>query len=227
MKRLGSLGCAALVLLLYGCTTTTPLPQESMPIIYDTPVSEVPDYISTEHVEVINQFPDYPAGCEFAAATMLLRSYGYDVDIEDLLDTMNYSDDNFVFAYWGDVKTQGAVYAPGLVICINNWLQENGTVLRSSNYSGMSWDDVISTLESGRPLIMWYTSDYSFPQYTDFTSNGETMYSNEHCVVAYGIKDGKVQVADSIHGYTEIEETTFQQIWSDCGAMAIGLCTEY
>lgn len=224
MKYLNSPVLAALVLFLYGCTSTT-LPQGSVPIIYDTPASEVPNYIPAENVEVINQFPDYPAGCEFAAATMLLRSYRYDVDIEDLLDTMNYSDDNFVFTYWGDVKTQGAVYAPGLVICINNWLQENGAIFRSMNYSGISWSDVISTLESGRPLIMWYTSDYSSPQYTDFTSSGEYMYYNEHCFVVYGVEDGKIQVADSIHGYTEIEEATFQQIWNECGAMAIGLRT--
>lgn len=223
--RLASIILAVILLSLCGCTQQAPLPQEEMPIIYDTPAAEMPDYVPAEHIEMVYQYPDYPAGCEFAAAAMLLDSYGYSVEIQNLLDFMNYSDNNFVFCYLGDVKTEGVVYAPGLVVCINNYLHSINAGFRSTNLTGITWNEVVSTLESGRLLVMWVTEDYTSPQFTNFMSNDQYLYSNEHCVCVYGIDEGIVKIADPIKGFIEIDESIFQQVWTECGEMAIGLRT--
>lgn len=222
--RLVNLFLLTTFLSLCGCTQASlPQEQEEMPILYDPPAAEMPDYVPAQHVEMVYQYPDYPAGSEFAAATMLLNSYGYNAEIQNLLDTVNYSDDNFVFCYWGDVKTEGAIYAPGLVVCINNYLQDINAKFRSTNLTGMTWDEVVSMLNSGKPLIMWVTEDYTAPHFTDFSANNQYLYSNEHCVCVYGIDEGIVRVADPLKGFIGIDESIFQQVWTECGEMAIGL----
>lgn len=212
---------------LHGCKEQVSQPQESeieIPIVYDTPIENPADY-----VKAVEQLPEYPSGDEFAAAASFLNAYGYDATIEDLISCMNYSEDNFVEAYVGDATTDtGYCFAGSLVICMNNYLVPQKASFRTVNKTSFSWEEFKHYINSGQPMIVWFTSDYNYPRFTDITYNSYfTMYENAHCVVVYGIENGIVAFADSLNenngGKVGIPEDEFRQIWEACGSQCIGI----
>lgn len=212
---------------LHSCKEQISQPQESeteIPIVYDIPIENPATY-----VEAVKQLPEYPSGDEFAAAASFLNAYGCDVMIEDLIPCMNYSEDNFVEAYVGDATTDtGYCFAGSLVICMNNYLVPQKTSFKTVNKSSISWEEFKYYINSGQPMIVWFTNDYSYPRFTDITCNSYfTMYENAHCVVVYGIENGIVAFADSLNedngGKVGIPEDEFRQIWEACGSQCIGI----
>lgn len=215
---------------LKSCNDQTSQPQEvvqeqqvEVPIVYDRPME---NHIA--QVEAVQQLPEFPSGDEFAAAASFLNAYGYDAMIKDLIPCMNYSEDNFVEAYVGDATTDtGYCFAGSLVICMNNYLVPQNTAIRTVNKSGISWEEFKSYINSGQPMIVWFTNDYNFPRFIDITYNNySTMYENAHCVVVSGIENGIVAFADSLNenngGKVGIPEDEFRQIWEACGSQCIG-----
>lgn len=212
---------------LHSCKEQVSQPQESeteVSIVYDTPIENPATY-----VEAVKQLPKYPSGDEFAAAASFLNAYGYDATIEDLISCMNYSEDNFVEAYVGDATTDtGYCFAGSLVICMNNYLVPQKASFRTVNKTSFSWEEFKHYINSGQPMIVWFTSDYNYPRFTDITCNSYfTMYENAHCVVVYGIENGIVAFADSLNedngGKVGIPEDEFRQIWEACGSQCIGI----
>lgn len=198
--------------------------QTKIPIVYDRPME---NHIA--QAEVVQQLPEFPSGDEFAAAANFLNAYGYDTIIEDLIPHMNYSEDNFVKAYVGDATTNtGYCFAGSLVICVNNYLVSQKASVRTINKSGIFWEEFKSYINSGQPMIVWFTNDYNSPRFTDITYNNYyTMYENAHCVVVYGIENGMVEFVDSLNenngGKICIPEDEFRQIWQACGSQCIGV----
>lgn len=196
--------------------------EKEVPIIYDRLMDN-----PAARVEAIQQLPKFPSGDEFAAAASCLSAYGYNATIEDLIPCMNYSEDNFVEAYVGDATTDtGYCFAGSLVICMNNYLVPQKASVRTVNKSGIAWEEFKSYINSGQPMIVWFTNDYNFPRFTDITCNNYyTMYENAHCVVVYGIENGIVAFADSLNennsGKVSIPEDAFRQIWEACGSQCI------
>lgn len=197
--------------------------QAEIPIVYDRPMEN-----QIAQVEAVQQLPEFPSGDEFAAAASFLNAYGYDATIEDLIPCMNYSEDNFIEAYVGDATTDtGYCFAGSLVICMNNYLVPQKASFRTVNKSGISWEEFKSYINSGQPMIVWFTNDYTAPRFTNITYNNYfTMYENAHCVVVYGIENGIVAFADSLNenngGKVGIPEDEFRQIWEACGSQCIG-----
>ena len=198
--------------------------EKEVPIVYDRPMENL-----TARVEAIQQLPEYPSGDEFAAAASFLNAYGYDATIENLIPCMNYSEDNFIEAYVGDATTDtGYCFAGSLVICMNNYLVQKNEYVLTVNKSGISWEEFKNYINSGQPMIVWFTNDYNSPRFTDITYNNYfTMYENAHCVVVYGIENGIVAFADSLNenngGKVGIPEDEFRQIWEACGSQCIGV----
>ena len=198
--------------------------QAEVPIVYDRPMEN-----PAARVEAIQQLPEFPSGDEFAAAASFLNAYGYDATIENLIPCMNYSEDNFIEAYVGDATTDtGYCFAGSLVICMNNYLVPHKASVRTVNKSGISWEGFKNYINSGQPMIVWFTNDYNSPRFTDITYNNYfTMYENAHCEVVYGIENGIVAFADSLNenngGKVGIPEDEFRQIWEACGSQCIGV----
>lgn len=193
---------------------------EEMPIIYDSSVKR-----PAANVQVVEQLPEFPSGDEFAAAVSFLRAYGYDLNFYSLLNDMNYSDTNYTECYVGDAKTeQGFCYAPALIVCMNNFLSAKDADIRTQNFSEMTFKELKEYVNSGQPLIVWYTSDGAMPQYEPKNDdNYYQKYSNAQVIIVSSIGDNKVHAVDSLNGELEIPEHTFQQIWQACGSQCIGV----
>lgn len=188
-------------------------------IVYDKSVTDPVAYI-----EVISQYPDYPSGDEFAAAACFLRAYGYNASIQELVGYMNYSDAFDDMAFFGDAKTDtGCCSSPALTIAIDNYLSDKGGKMWVCNKSGISFDALISYIRSGKPAIVWHTSDGDDPS---FISGSERMqyplYENSKVAVAYGITDDDILIADSVAGtVSNVPLDEFKTIWEKCGSQCI------
>lgn len=195
---------------------------ESIPIVYDRPVEK-----PATKVSVVKQLPNYPSGDEFAAGVSFLRAYGFDLTIEDLINNMNYSDNDFVYCYIGDATTsRGYCYSPALVVCMNNYLAKNSSYnLFTQNFSNISYQELANFITSGNPIVVWITNDYKSPRFTAEKYNDHfTLYENSHVVVVYGIENGIVAFADSLSGEKEgMAEDEFVRLWTTCGSQAIGM----
>lgn len=188
-------------------------------IVYDKPVTDPAAY-----VEAISQYPDYPSGDEFAAAACFLRAYGYSADIQEVAGYMNYSDALDDAAFFGDAKTDtGYCSSSALTIAIDNYLSNKGGKMWVRNKSGISFDALISYIRSGKPVIVWYTSDGDDPS---FISGSERMqyplYENSKVAVVYSITDDDILIADSVTGTVlNVPLDEFKPIWEECGSQCV------
>lgn len=172
----------------------------------------------TDDVPERTQLP-YMAACEPCALQIMLNAYGVSCTLEDVLKVMPYGDD-FTKAYWGNVETEGAAWPKPMVETANAML--DGTGYKAVDLTGISQEALTQTVRNGSPVMIWYTTDYQEPVYVNFYYSGEQLYSNEHCIVLYGVGDDYVHISDPLRGLVTDSAYSFWRIFEDCGSMAVG-----
>lgn len=177
--------------------------------------------VDINRMQILYQYPQYPAGCEFAAAVMLLNAYNFYIDIPTIMQYSSFSNSDFYYSFWGSVYSMGAAYAPSMTNTLNNFLQQQNSTLVAYNISNTSWIDIENYILNGNPIMVWYTTDFQYPRYTNFYAHSAQMYANEHCITIRSIQGDKVEVFDSINGQCFIDKILFKDIWQACGAMAV------
>ncbi|MBR3834652.1 MAG: C39 family peptidase [Lachnospiraceae bacterium] len=207
-------------------TTTTELETEEST---QEATTEFPDCFDLE-LELINQDPELPAGCESVSLTMILNYLGYDLDKTHIVDEYLVYSDNFVMGYCGDPysnSTGGGCYAPGMTITANNFLKANGSVHTAYNITGTDFDTLLEYVAEGHPILIWTTinmADCSKANYNyDEEGNAYAWDYNEHCVVlaGYDFKAGTVTIYDPIDGVVYRDMENFKVTYEGMDEMAI------
>lgn len=178
----------------------------------------------TYFIKEYYQYPDYPAGCEIASLCMVLRAYGFNIDIEQIYQNyISRSDSEFITSYYGSIYNNGFAFPYAIATAANRYLIDNNSNLIATDISGCSWKQYLSYLENNTPIISWYTIDGKTPNWSKDKQGNYEFYRNEHCIVIYGInyKDNTVQVCDPIDGKKEIDLEYFKNIWETCGSYAV------
>lgn len=179
----------------------------------------------TEKVEE-EQLSNILTSSEFAASAIMLQAYGVEVDEKDLANAAKYSNDDFVYFYWGELDS-GAIFPPGLVIANNLYLQNIDSDYRTFNLSGESWEDIKAIVSQGNPVVVYYTDTNSYPVFTGWEQEGYSFYENEQCVCIYKIDEQGVHIKNPLTAQDEIiTEEWFVMCWNACGSMAIGATNE-
>lgn len=112
-----------------------------------------------------NQNPDYPTGCESAALYMLLKFYGVDTSVAQIVDILPKGPK----PYTANGRTVGAnperefVGTPtdsGSFGVFNEPIAKVASQLRSGAITkkGATMKEVLSILNTGNPVIAWYTT---------------------------------------------------------------------
>ncbi|MBQ8317220.1 MAG: C39 family peptidase [Lachnospiraceae bacterium] len=181
-------------------------------------------------LEIIYQYPELPAGCESVSLTMLLNYYGYDLDKTYIVDNYLIYSGNFVMGYNGNPYSSsvgGGIYAPGLTITANNFLQDNGGKHYAENITGASFDELLEYISQGYPVLVWSTihmgpCNKGYYHY-DEEGNPYGWDYNEHCVVisGYDYKANCITVYDPIDGVVYRDMDDFEAIYNDMHQMAI------
>lgn len=208
-------------------TTTTELDTQGS--IEEATTTEFPEAFDLE-LEIINQYPELPAGCESVSLTMILNYLGYDLDKTHIVDEYLVYSGNFVMGYCGDpysYETGGGCYAPGMTITANNFLKSNGSKHIAENITGTDFDTLLEYVAQGHPILIWTTINMAYCNkgYYNYDEDGNP-YAwdyNEHCVVltGYDLKAGTVTVYDPIDGIVYRDKEAFEVIYEDMDEMAI------
>lgn len=181
-------------------------------------------------LELIEQFPELPAGCEAVSLTMILNYYGFDLDKEYIIDNYQVFSDNFVLGYCGDPyspTTGGGCYAPGMTDTANNFLKDKGSELRAKNITGTEFEDLFEYVAAGKPVLVWTTmgmgpSSKGYYQY-DNLGNAYAWDNMEHCVVlaGYDIAANTVSIYDPMEGFVYRDIDAFKTSYESMYKMAI------
>lgn len=188
-----------------------------------TRLTEPGAYTASQSVAEYLQLPDYPAGCEPVSLCILLESYEYEASMPGIMYYFDRSQSDFINAYWGSEYSEGAAYPPAVIEAANRYLMHQGSKLEAVDLTGSGWDAIEWLMDEGQPVMCWVTVGYHWPIWSDWEVDGWPMYANEHCVVLYGLEDGKAKVSDPLEGMIDVDAERFRDVWERCGGMAVNL----
>lgn len=152
-------------------------------------------------VPTINQYPDYPTGCESVALTILLKYYGVSVTPNDIINKLEKGKT----PYTKDDVTYGG----------------------NPEATGSSFDEILKIVKSGRPVLAWTSIGLSTPHISTswiYEPTGETIYwkSGEHAVVIIGYTTDKIIISDPIGGKIKYQSLSlFRERYNYFGKKAL------
>lgn len=180
------------------------------------------------NVPALLQEPELPAGCEITSLTCLLNYLGYPVDKEVMVDTyldyvlVNGTDYTFFEKYIGDPRANGyGCYSPVIVKAATNFLADQNSDLEAVNLSGSTKEDILLTVASGHPVVIWNTLSASdvYETYAWTTPDGiEVNWCKlEHCMLltGYNLSENTVTVCDPLKGEVSYDLTQFFKVYDD------------
>lgn len=185
-------------------------------------------------VPFINQYPNYPTGCEVVALTILLKYYGVSVTPDDIIDKLpkgitpitkngKIYGGNPEVEYIGNPYSSYAygVYEKPIALVANQY--KSGIKIAT----GTSFEEILKIVTTGTPVMVW-TSMYLATPYVSQTwiyePTGETIYwkANEHSVIIIGYTEDKVIISDSIGGQIKYQsKNIFKERYEYFGRKAL------
>ncbi|MCB6312916.1 MULTISPECIES: cell wall-binding repeat-containing protein [Gordonibacter] len=178
------------------------------------------------------QYPELPTGCEALALTNALSAYGYRPGKFEIVDQyLPYSYHDFVTCYVGNPYSSGGAWnsccAPAIVRAANNYLTAHGSPLHPYEITGTSFENLLTYIERGYPVIAWSTVNQVSPNIIWasqwYNNHRYDLWNDTHTVVLSGFNrvSGTVTIADSISGYVTMSASRFKWIWATTGSQAV------
>jgi len=187
-------------------------------------------------VPVIGQYPVLPTGCEATALTMLLQWSGVAVSKEEVADALVKEPAPFEQegklvgghpnrAFIGDPYSQESygVFHKPIAAALETFLPG-----RADDVTGLSFEELLAIVDSGRPAVVWATIELKEPRKTttwmDLTGSGEqiTWQSPEHCMTLTGYTAEAVIINDPHTARTEhYPRDLFRTRWEQLGRQAV------
>lgn len=189
-------------------------------------------YIS--NVPFINQYPDYPTGCESVALTILLNYYGINVTPADIVNRLPkgnilYTKDGKTYGgnpeieFVGDPRTKNSfgVYEKPIAQIANQY--KPGIKIAT----GTEFSEILKIVATGKPVMVWTSINLATAYISSswiYEPTGETIYwkANEHAVVVIGYTDDKVIISDPVDGKMKYQSLSiFKERYNYFGKRAL------
>lgn len=164
-------------------------------------------------VPKLNQYSlGYPTGCESAALTVLLRYWGFNINMSSVVNrlpkgSLPYYENNVRYGgnpyieFVGTPSTYSSygVYEKPIIQVANSF--KSGVI----DGTGMSLNQVLGIVKEGRPVIVWVSMNMAVPYISTswiYKPTGEKIswMANEHALVVVGYNKNQVIVSDSLTG---------------------------
>lgn len=213
-------------------------PTGNSDIVVDTPSRKISHgshmVKEIQNIPSISQMPELPSGCEITALTMLLNWAGVNVDKQDIarlipkgpvpvFSNNAYRGGNPDNAFIGDPFSSGGlgVYHRPIALILDRYLPG-----QSIDITDVEFDNVLKTIDSGRPVIVWATLDMAEPRLdmSWYDEKGQVIkwIVPEHAYLLAGYSDAEVIVNDPSMGkrlYYPLPE--FKSRWEAMGRQAV------
>lgn len=186
-------------------------------------------------VSKINQYTEgYPTGCESAALTILLRYYGLNINMSDVVNRLpkgslpytengiRYGGNPYVeFVGHPNSSSSYGVYEKPIISVAESF--KPGII----DGSGMKLDDVLKVVSEGRPVLVWVSMNMAVPYISTswtYKPTGEKIswMANEHALVIVGYNQNNVVVSDSLYGSIKYyNRNVFESRYNTYGKRAV------
>lgn len=194
-------------------------------------------------MNVVNQHPELPVGCEVACAAALLNFLGFDIDKCSLADnylpvsdgdfsekngTLYGADPNKFFI--GDPYGKGyGCYAPVIAEVLNDYFSSHGSDHKALVLDDPNSADLERIIDGGAPVIVWASIDmkpYRHNAVSEWvTQSGRTIswLTNSHTLILTGYDANYYYFMDP-NDKTDImryNKLTFLSRWEENGSQSI------
>ncbi len=197
------------------------------------------------NVPYISQMPKYPTGCEGASCTSLLKYYGYNITLDQMINTIprkdiyykngkRYGPDiNEYFVgnpkggYTSSTPGYGA-FSPCVTKALQSAIDARDGMHTAKKISGCSFNTLLKHISEGRPAIVWATYMMNVPTKVNswyITETGKYFEypRGTHVMVLVGYSDSLVTIVDPYEGICRFNIKTFEARWNLLGKQAIVL----
>ena len=205
-----------------------------------------PSFFQIENVFLINQNPDYPNGCEAAAAVMLLNYYGIDITLQEFIEnhllTKNVYEENGTrfgpnpaLYYAGDPTspTRGwGCFEPVIVNAMKSAIASYEKKTNQQLKIEFIETEAIHSLDTyaffNQPFLIWTTIDYE--EVTDIyewfnyeKTKTYTYPKNSHVVVVTGMDEEYYYINDPLKNEKNIpvKRETLEKSFDSLGRQKI------
>ena len=205
--------------------------------------------VSAMAVPSVSQLPYYPTGCEAASCTALLRYYGYNITLSQMVATIprqnivykngkRYGPDinkkfvgNPAGTYTSSTPGYGA-FSPCIKKSLQKAIDDRGGDHRAKRISGCTFEELLEQISNGRPAIVWATYQMLVPHSVNSwyipQEDGTARYfqypRGTHVFVLKGYSRNYVTVMDPYGGYSRTyNRSTFEARWNLLGKQAVVL----
>lgn len=183
---------------------------------------------------LINQYPNYPTGCESVALTMLLKYYGVSVTPNNIINNLNkeslpYYENNVLYGGNPEIGFLGNPYSNQAYGTYEVPIKNVASIYKGGilGGSGIPFNDVVTKANSGHPVQVWVSMGLSVPYISQTWIYKPTMEqiswkSGEHSVVVISANDSTVKIADPIGGtIREYSRSLFENRYDYFGRKAV------
>lgn len=164
------------------------------------------------NVPTISQFPNYPTGCEITALYILLKYYGINTSLNEIMNQLPqggylYTKDNIRYGGNPNLEFVGNPQDPqsfgvyeGPIIQVANNLKNGIT-----NGRGNSLNSLLEIVKQNRPVMVWTTINLLEPYIIASWTYEPTMekinwYAHEHAVIITGFSNNYIIISDPYSG---------------------------
>lgn len=202
--------------------------------------------VTAMNIPYVSQLPKYPTGCEAASSCMLLKYYGFSINIDQMVNIIprknlykkngkTYGPDiNEMFVgdprYTYTSSTPGyGVFSPALTKALQKAIDERGGGYTAVKLSGCTFDELLKYIRDGYPAIVWATYKMQKPTkvnawYLETTGKYFEYPRGTHVMILSGYSSSKVTTVDPYdNGVLTFNIDTFEDRWNLLGNQAIVL----
>lgn len=189
-------------------------------------------YIS--NVPFINQYPNYPTGCESVALTILLKYYGVSVTPDDIITRLPKGStpiekNGKVYGGNPEVEFIGNPYSLNAYGVYEKPIAKVAEQYKSGIKiaTGTNFEKILEIVKTGKPVMVWTSMYLAVPYISQswiYEPTGETIYwkANEHAVVIIGYTEDKVIISDPIDGKAKYQsKSIFKERYNYYGKKAL------
>ena len=200
--------------------------------------------VNAMNIPYVSQLPKYPTGCEAASCCMLLKYYGFSINIDQMVNIIprknlykkngkTYGRDiNEMFVgdprYTYTSSTPGyGVFSPAETKALQKAIDERGGGYTAVRISGCSFDKLLSYISDGSPAIVWATYKMQKPTkvnswYIESTGKYFEYPRGTHVMILSGHSSTSVTTVDPYdNGVLTFDKNTFEDRWELLGKQAI------
>ena len=178
-------------------------------------------------VEPINQYPDFPTGCESVSLYMLLKYYNVDVSIDEIIDELPkgplpYGDGDILEGANPEKEFVGSPLDEDSYGVLNEPIKVTANKFKdgAKTKTDTTINDIRKILKSGNPMIAWFTTNLDEgivykEKWLDYETGEIVKWpSYEHAILITGINKKYIYYNDPNTGTEKrIDIKTFKKFF--------------